>query len=186
VTRHALLAVTVLLLSACGGDAGSGEYAAEVCGQIEGWVDAINSSLRKLEEGVKGRATVGEEQRAVGRHLDDVEEATDRLIENLRAEPTAGVDGGDALSSRLVQAAERVQGAARDVRRKADALAEQGVEAFREGVSSLLDSRIGVNVRRLLATPAEAAEPLAEEFEEAEACQGLVGPRLPEEDQPGA
>lgn len=173
----ALGLVAGVLAMGCGAPQGSRDYAAGVCGEIATWVEAVNSSLRRLSQGVKDRTTVEQEMDAVVRHLDDVESATEGSIAGLRRVSTSGVEGAEALTDRLVTLLERTLSVARSVRENVRRIDDQGLQAFREDVGPLLGRRVGGAIRQVLAAPTDpAAGEIADGFREEPGCQDVLSP----------
>ena len=170
------LVVGVLTLG-CGASQGTRDYAAAVCGEIDAWVEAVNSSLRELSQGVKDRDSVAQEREAVVQHLDDVEIATEGSISRLRRVPTSGVEGADALTVRLVGLLEHTVSVTRSVRQDVRAIDDQGLQAFREAVGPLLGRRVGGAIRRVLSAPTDpAARDIADGFRDEPGCQDVLSP----------
>jgi uncharacterized protein YggL (DUF469 family) len=172
------VAVAVALAAAgCGASEQSREFASTVCGEIDAWVDAVNSSLDVLSGSVSERTTVEQELQAVGRHLDDVDAATEELMAAIQDVSTSEVDGAEALSARLLTLLERTDEVTEEVRQEVRGLEDQGLKEFRETVGPLLGQRIGGSVRQLLAAPTDpSAGEIAESFREEPACDGVLSP----------
>jgi uncharacterized protein YggL (DUF469 family) len=180
----ATVAVMVALAAAgCGSSEQSREYASTVCGEIDAWVDTVNSSLDVLSGSVAERTTVEQEVQAVGRHLDDVDAATEELIADIQDVSTSEVDGAEALSARLLNLLEQTQAVTEEVRQKVRGLQDQGLQQFRATAGPLLGQRIGGSVREVLAAPtAPSAGDIAESFREEPACDDVLTPAAQDTD----
>ena len=173
----ALLAAAGLAAAGCGTSGASRDYAASVCSEIDAWVDEVNASLSELRDTVSERTTVQQETEAVGRHLDDVDAATEELIAGLQDVPTTNVEGAEGLSARLVDLLEETRTVTEEVRRKVQGLEDQGLAEFRQKVAPLLGRRIGGLVRQLIAAPTDpAAGELAGSFREEPSCDAVLTP----------
>lgn len=168
------VALAVLVAMSGCGDSEGGGYAATVCTALDGWVESVNGSLAELREGTEDRDTISQEQRAVFRHLDDVEAANAQLREDLGGSGTSPEE--EQLTGRLVALVDESDRAVAEIRERVEDLDTKQVQGFRETVGPLLGQRLGGVIRRVLGSPSQAGGDLGAAFEEEPACDDVLLP----------
>jgi predicted RNase H-like HicB family nuclease len=173
-----LIAVSALLVTACGGDddgddkVAVGDYASDICTAFTDWSGSIRDRQGELEQGLDPDATPQEGKDALETFLDDAVDASDTLVEDVEAAGTPDTENGEDVAEALQSAAEDARGKLEQAREDLDDLPTDSPEAF----STAADD-FGDEVRTALEGVGDGIEEidtpeLDKAIDEESACQG--------------
>jgi gas vesicle protein len=133
--------VAVVVAAGCGGSEESpqAKWAREFCGALSDWKDSLTTIGTDFGGGIS--------KEVVSQKLDDAEQATNDLVDELKQIGAPETESGDEAKAELDQFAEDAQSSVSTVRDQAQSLADAsateflaGVSAIAREISTLLDS----------------------------------------------
>jgi hypothetical protein len=128
----ALVTAVALLAAGCGGsdDASPQEqWAADVCGALSDWESSVSSIATDFSGGVS--------KDVLSQKVDDAEQATSDLVDELKSIGPPETEAGDQAKSEIDAFADTASTSVASIKSEADSLQGSGVAGFTAGVASI-------------------------------------------------
>lgn len=182
----ALLAASLVALSACGGDdggsAGGGgtdpnAWAKQVCGAVGTWLEDVQTKSAAIGESAGNAGSLKEAKTQFVAYFDELVERTDQMLGEIDEAGDPDVEDGEAIGDDFRQTIEPMKDALADARDQAKGLPTDDPQAFSQGAVKAGESvqREGENIGKAfdeLDKKYDTAE-LERAFEDEPACGEL-------------
>ncbi len=169
-----LLVSAALLASACGEDESVSvdDYASDLCTALISWTEAVRTSQTDLQESAELGRPAEDDREALQEFVDQVVDASDRLVEDLGAAGTPDTDNGEEAAAAFRTAAVDTRDELEDAQDEVEELPTDGPQAYRSAVDEFVGELSGTldGIDDQL-QDVDAPE-LERALDEASACQG--------------